>query len=376
MLVCDPGDHRVLEQLSPLGEGAPCLGENAKLVVGASYLRLLEVGVQLNLVDDGNDLRGVAQPAQVVRLEVGDTYRADLPVEIELLHGPPCVDVEIPGRRRPVDEVEIEYVEPEAFPAGGERRHRGVVALVAVPELGGHEHRIAVESRIADRRTDAGLVVVDRRSVDVAVARLERHRHGGLRLVSRHLKHAVAELWDLDAVVADEVGDLSHCASLARDCSPDGNRTVDRLPLDRQGVLIAGDHLERGRLAPPVLELDPDTIGTLHPPTAVSFLGSVRRRDAEVCQLPVRPELEPVPPPRRRERIAFPPARGRDGFEFGPDGELTYLGIAPADGTQEAHGRWRVESPDRVRIEFQDGRSEPSTFEVVSCDEDTLTIKR
>lgn len=78
----------------------------------------------------------------------------------------------------------------------------------------------------------------------------------------------------------------------------------------------------------------------------------------------------------RREGYCFPPARGRDGFEFRPDGELTYLGIAPADGTEEAHGRWRVESPDRVRIEFQDGRSEPSTFEVVSCDEDTLTIKR
>jgi hypothetical protein len=72
----------------------------------------------------------------------------------------------------------------------------------------------------------------------------------------------------------------------------------------------------------------------------------------------------------------FPPARGRDGFEFRPDGELVYLGIARADGTEESTGRWTVEAPDRVRIEVQHERIEPFTLQVVSCDEETLKVRR
>lgn len=72
----------------------------------------------------------------------------------------------------------------------------------------------------------------------------------------------------------------------------------------------------------------------------------------------------------------FPPARGRDGFEFRPDGELVYLGIARADGTEESNGRWTVEASNRVRIEVQSERIEPFTLEVVSCDGEMLKVKR
>jgi hypothetical protein len=72
----------------------------------------------------------------------------------------------------------------------------------------------------------------------------------------------------------------------------------------------------------------------------------------------------------------FPPARGRDGFEFRPGGVLVYLGIARADGTEEADGRWTVEASNRVRIEVQNERIEPVTLVVISCDEETLKIER
>ena len=72
----------------------------------------------------------------------------------------------------------------------------------------------------------------------------------------------------------------------------------------------------------------------------------------------------------------FPPARGRDGFEFRPGREFIYLGIAPADGTEESNGRWMIEAPDRVGIEVDNARIEPFSLEVVSCDGETLKVKR
>ena len=78
----------------------------------------------------------------------------------------------------------------------------------------------------------------------------------------------------------------------------------------------------------------------------------------------------------RPSDFPFPPARGRDGFEFRPNGELVYLGIARGDGTDESNGTWSLQSPDRVRIEVDNSRIMPFTIEVVSCDDESLTIRR
>lgn len=74
--------------------------------------------------------------------------------------------------------------------------------------------------------------------------------------------------------------------------------------------------------------------------------------------------------------FAFPPARGRDGFEFRPGGELVYLGIARTDGTEESTGRWTVEGGNRVRVDVQHERIQPRTLEVLSCDAERLRIRR
>jgi hypothetical protein len=72
----------------------------------------------------------------------------------------------------------------------------------------------------------------------------------------------------------------------------------------------------------------------------------------------------------------FPPSRGRRGFEFRAGGELVYYGIAPADGTLAAVGRWTLEGPNRLRIEVEDNRIAPFTMEIVSCDEETLKVRQ
>lgn len=72
----------------------------------------------------------------------------------------------------------------------------------------------------------------------------------------------------------------------------------------------------------------------------------------------------------------FPPARGRVGFEFREGGEFVYYGIAPADGIARSEGRWRFEGAGRVRIELENRQVEPFTLEFLSCDGDTLKVRR
>ncbi len=45
----------------------------------------------------------------------------------------------------------------------------------------------------------------------------------------------------------------------------------------------------------------------------------------------------------RPNTYAFPPSRGRTGFEIGPNGVLTQYDIAPTDGLERRVGKWRVE---------------------------------
>jgi hypothetical protein len=72
----------------------------------------------------------------------------------------------------------------------------------------------------------------------------------------------------------------------------------------------------------------------------------------------------------------FPPARGRRGFEFREGEELIYYGIARADGSELFPGRWRIEETDRVRIDVDNERVQPFILEVISCNDETLKVRR
>ena len=72
----------------------------------------------------------------------------------------------------------------------------------------------------------------------------------------------------------------------------------------------------------------------------------------------------------------FPPARGRRGLEFREGGELIYYGIARADGSEQFSGRWTIEERDLVRINVDNERIRPFILKVVSCNDDTLEVRR
>ena len=72
----------------------------------------------------------------------------------------------------------------------------------------------------------------------------------------------------------------------------------------------------------------------------------------------------------------FPREEGRDGFEILAGGEFHYLGIGRGDGTEVSNGRWTIEAPGRVRIDVNNKRVKPFWLEVISCDAETLKVKR
>ena len=136
-------DHGVGEQLAALAERRPGLGEDAVLRVELAQFGLLQVRVQLDLVDRGHDTGLVDQPPQVRGLEVRDADRADPALLPQLHERLPGVDVELAGRRRPVDQVQVERVELELVQRLVERTQGRVVALVGVPQLGRDEQLFA-----------------------------------------------------------------------------------------------------------------------------------------------------------------------------------------------------------------------------------------
>ena len=72
----------------------------------------------------------------------------------------------------------------------------------------------------------------------------------------------------------------------------------------------------------------------------------------------------------------FPPSRGRIGFEFREGGELVYYGIGRADGSEQFSGSWVIERSDQVIIKVDSEHIKPIVLQVLSCDDQTLQVKR
>src|SRR5215467_8547844 len=86
---------------------------------------------------------------------------------------------------RPMDQVEIHVVEAELARASVKGAKRAVVAVVAVPQLGGDKDAVPRYCALSDRFANILLVAVDVSGVEVAIAHRQRIQHGLLRLLSR-----------------------------------------------------------------------------------------------------------------------------------------------------------------------------------------------
>jgi hypothetical protein len=74
----------------------------------------------------------------------------------------------------------------------------------------------------------------------------------------------------------------------------------------------------------------------------------------------------------------LPPARGRDGIEFRPDGTFADLRPGPTDAPVASVGRWSAPADDRVALTYPPearGAGAPTGYEIVEVHADLLRLR-
>jgi hypothetical protein len=77
----------------------------------------------------------------------------------------------------------------------------------------------------------------------------------------------------------------------------------------------------------------------------------------------------------RPKEYNFPLARGRAGIEFRQDGTFIDWIIGRGDARQRIMGHWKIESPGRVQVFFEEGRAS-RILDIVYCDSTILKWRR
>ena len=77
----------------------------------------------------------------------------------------------------------------------------------------------------------------------------------------------------------------------------------------------------------------------------------------------------------RPAHYAFPPSRGRKGFELKNDGTLVDLALSPNDAQAPTGGRWQLQGNKLVLQSPLSGTPE-RTFEIIVADSDRLVVKK
>lgn len=79
----------------------------------------------------------------------------------------------------------------------------------------------------------------------------------------------------------------------------------------------------------------------------------------------------------RPDSYDFPPARGREGFEFKKDGEFIQYAIAPTDGNVALPGKWkRADAENVIKVELNKASVSSYRLEIIELKKDILKIRR
>ncbi|MBL7792303.1 MAG: hypothetical protein JNK77_08260 [Saprospiraceae bacterium] len=77
----------------------------------------------------------------------------------------------------------------------------------------------------------------------------------------------------------------------------------------------------------------------------------------------------------RPSTYAFPPSRGREGFEIKADGSFIRYAIAAADGTEKMPGRWKMKGKGVIEVTLDNKAVAPYELALVSVEKDKLILK-
>lgn len=176
------------------------LGQDIVLEAVLNEFLVGQEGMNLDLIDVGLDLGELEQLLEPFNGPVRDTNGLGLAFLVELLHCPPCglgvlgevfqddvlsirADLGLLLRlllcgNRPVDQVEVDVVDPELLQGVLKRPDDILVAVQVVPDLGADENILALDrgvllEEILDGIADLVLVLVEPGAIQVSVSGLE-----------------------------------------------------------------------------------------------------------------------------------------------------------------------------------------------------------
>ena len=79
----------------------------------------------------------------------------------------------------------------------------------------------------------------------------------------------------------------------------------------------------------------------------------------------------------RPTEYPFPPARGRDGIEFRPDGTSIRYAIGRGDAPAPQPGRWQMTGQNKLQLQSQGGSGAAgNNLEIVRVDDSILEVRR
>jgi hypothetical protein len=78
----------------------------------------------------------------------------------------------------------------------------------------------------------------------------------------------------------------------------------------------------------------------------------------------------------RPAEYPFPPARGRAGLEFRPDGTSIRYAIGRGDAPSAQPGRWQMTGQNRLQLQSQGGSGGGGNLEIVRVDDSVLEVRQ
>jgi hypothetical protein len=74
--------------------------------------------------------------------------------------------------------------------------------------------------------------------------------------------------------------------------------------------------------------------------------------------------------------FAFPPSRGRRGFELNQDGSCVETGIGPTDKPQHSRGQWQFEDGNKLTIRPDADPEATQILQVAAASPERLVVRR
>src|SRR5262249_658630 len=123
---------------------------------------------------------------------------------------PPCLDVKVPLRRRPMDQVEIDVFQLKPVQTRLERPQCHIETLGVAPHLCRDEDFVSRYARRTNTLTDSFLILISGRRINMPIPYLKCRSHGRSYDIVRSQVDTQSNLGDRVAVIKGNPREIGH----------------------------------------------------------------------------------------------------------------------------------------------------------------------